>query len=95
MNVSSMLFCRNDLLDRVAKTADSISMADTIERKIRNSNNWSLLEVQAMYASVLPGQYMEGHMGGQINFPVWLGNNSKRNKFHRLLSELQAHMRTR
>lgn len=84
----------NEKLSRYAQTADSLSLSDIVDKKIRSSNNWSLLEVQAMYASVLPGYYMEGHVGGQINFPSWLGKNSKRSKFQRLVCELQAHMRT-
>lgn len=85
---------RSDRLKCVADAAEALSMSDVIDKKIRSSNNWSLLESQSMFASVLPGFYMEGHMGGQINFPSWLGQNSKRGKFQRLLCELQSHMRT-
>lgn len=86
---------RKEFLIRASQTADSISMSDKIDAKIRGSNNWALLETQAMFASVLPGHYMEGHMGGQINFPSWLGKNSRRNKLHRLLNEVQSHARTK
>ncbi|KRT81463.1 AAA protein [Oryctes borbonicus] len=84
---------RSETLQRVSWTADSISKSDLVDKKMRSSNNWSLLEVQAIYSSVLPGQYMEGNVRGQINFPTWLGKNSKKGKFKRLVSELQAHMR--
>lgn len=90
-----LLLFRGELLQRVADTADALSTSVIIEQQIRSNNNWSLLDVQAMFASVLPGHYMEGHVGGQINFPGWLGKNSKRGRFKRLLSELQAHMRTK
>ncbi|XP_068084538.1 replication factor C subunit 1 isoform X2 [Anabrus simplex] len=80
-------------LDLVAKAADSISMGDVVDRAIRNNNAWSLLPVQAMFSSVLPGDYMEGYLRSQINFPSWLGKNSRRNKLDRLLQELQVHMR--
>lgn len=83
------------MLLRAAFSADSISMGDIIDSKIRRTNNWSLLESQAFYSSVLPGHYMSGNFVGQINFPGWLGKNSKKNKFKRLISELQAHTRTR
>lgn len=89
-----MFVFRKEFLKRAAYTADSISMGDIIDTKIRSSNNWSLLESQAMFSSVLPGHYMEGHIGGQINFPSWLGKNSKRGKFQRILSELHRHTRT-
>lgn len=91
-------FCvlsRSEHLQKVADTADALSTSVLIEQQIRSNNSWSLLDVQAMFASVLPGHYMEGHVGGQINFPSWLGKNSKRGRFQRLLSDLQAHMRTR
>ncbi len=48
-----------------------------------------------MFASVVPGQLMEGTMCGQINFPSWLGKNSRTNKMDRLLQELQIHTRLR
>ncbi|GJQ69768.1 Gnf1 [Trypoxylus dichotomus] len=81
------------MLQKAWLTADSISKSDIVDKKMRSSNNWSLLEVQAIYSSVLPGHYMEGTIRGQINFPTWLGKNSKKGKFKRLISELQAHMR--
>lgn len=80
---------------RASKTADSLSLSDVIDAKIRGSNNWTLLDTQAFFASVFPGHYMEGHIGGQINFPAWLGKNSKRAKFHRLLNEIQSHARVK
>ena len=36
---------------------------------------------------------MSGFMSGQIQFPAWLGKNSKRNKTDRLCQELQMHTR--
>nr|XP_023026436.1 replication factor C subunit 1 [Leptinotarsa decemlineata] len=84
---------RKDIMKRVALAADAISMGDLIDSKIRGSNNWSLLESQAIYSSVLPGFYMSGSISGRINFPGWLGKNSSANKHKRMLSELQVHTR--
>lgn len=50
---------------------------------------------QAIFSSVLPGEYMSGHLSAQIEFPAWFGKNSRRNKFDRLTQELQMHMRLR
>lgn len=36
---------------------------------------------------------MSGHVQGQIQFPNWLGKNSKQNKMDRILQELQMHTR--
>jgi hypothetical protein len=61
----------------------------------RSQNSWSLLPTQAMFSSVLPGEYMSGHVQGMIQFPSWLGKNSKQNKVDRMLQELQMHTRLR
>ncbi|XP_063977765.1 replication factor C subunit 1 [Diachasmimorpha longicaudata] len=84
---------KTELLDRVAASADSLSLGDQVERAIRSQMAWSLLPTQACYSSVIPGTLMSGHITGQINFPTWLGRNSRRNKFDRLLQEITAHTR--
>lgn len=86
---------KKEQLERFASAADAISMGDVVDSRIRTSQNWALLDLQSMYASVLPGHYLEGHFGGQIDFPGWLGKNSKANKFKRMLSEINAHTRMR
>lgn len=80
-------------LELVSKAADSILLGDVVDRTIRSQNAWNLLPVQAIFSSVIPGHYMEGSVSGQIQFPAWLGKNSRRNKLDRLLQELQVHMR--
>lgn len=80
-------------LQCIADTANSISWGDVVEKCIRSRGAWSLLPVQAMYSSVIPGDIMEGYMRGQINFPAWLGKNSRAGKFDRLLQELHVHSR--
>ncbi|KAB7498285.1 Replication factor C subunit 1 [Armadillidium nasatum] len=86
---------RNKLLEQVAKTAEVLADSDIIDKAIRTQSAWSLLPTQALYSSVCPGQYMEGHLSAQVEFPRWLGNNSKKNKFDRLSQELLTHMRLR
>lgn len=80
-------------LKHVSAAAEAISMGASIDKKIRESNNWSLLDLQAIYSSVLPGHYMSGQFTGAIDFPSWLGKNSKRNKIKRLNNELSMHTR--
>lgn len=82
-----------DVMTKVAKAASSLSRGDLIERRIRSNNNWSVLPVQAMFSSVIPGEFMAGHVTGQINFPGWLGKNSKRTKRGRLAQEIHDHTR--
>lgn len=80
-------------LECLSRAADSLAWGDVTERMIRSQNAWSLLPVQAIFSSVAPGHEMAGHIMGQISFPAWLGKNSKRNKFDRLLQELHVHTR--
>jgi replication factor C subunit 1 len=81
------------MAELLSRTADSLCKSDIIEREIRSTNSWGLLPTQAIYASVIPGDAMAGHFSGAINFPAWLGKNSRRNKMDRLLQELSFHMR--
>ncbi|XP_041974290.1 replication factor C subunit 1 [Aricia agestis] len=86
--------CRkNEVLDRISRAADSISLGDIVDARIRSGQAWSLLPVQAMYSSVIPGHHCSGRMCGQIQFPGWLGRNSRANKLKRLAQEIHAHTR--
>merc|ERR1712080_301316 len=76
-----------------SKAADSICVGDLMEKTIRSQNAWSLLPTEAIFASVIPGEYLAGHVAGQIQFPQWLGKYSRQNKFDRILQELQIHTR--
>lgn len=84
---------KEDIMSKVAKAASSLSRGDLIERRIRSNNNWSVLPVQAMFSSVIPGEFMSGRITGQINFPGWLGKNSKRTKRSRMAQEIHDHTR--
>ncbi|KAI4487895.1 hypothetical protein M0802_011714 [Mischocyttarus mexicanus] len=84
---------KTELLERVAQAAESIALGDDIEKAIRSNNTWSLLPVQACFSSVIPGSMMSGHIQSQINFPAWLGCNSRKTKFDRLLQEITVHTR--
>lgn len=77
----------------VSKAADSFCDGDLVEKVIRSNNSWSLLPTEAMFASVIPGEYMSGFVSGQIQFPSWLGKNSKTSKMDRITQELQIHTR--
>ncbi|XP_046972816.1 replication factor C subunit 1 [Vanessa cardui] len=84
---------KHEILERISKAADSISIGDMVEAKIRGQQAWSLLPLQAMYSSVIPGSVLEGNLSSQIQFPSWLGKNSRKNKMHRLCQEIHAHTR--
>lgn len=46
-----------------------------------------------MYASVIPGDVLEGHLTQMIAFPSWLGRNSTKGKNDRILQEIHMHMK--
>ncbi|KAK3742285.1 hypothetical protein QZH41_013114 [Actinostola sp. cb2023] len=82
-------------LELVSKSADSISDGDLVEKQIRSRASWSLLPTQAIFSSVIPSYFIGGGMDQRIDFPQWLGKNSKRGRLDRILQELQCHMRLR
>ncbi|XP_076646066.1 germ line transcription factor 1 isoform X2 [Halictus rubicundus] len=84
---------KDQLLEKVAKSSESLALGDIVEKSIRSNGSWSLLPMQACYSSVIPGTIMSGHVAGQINFPAWLGRNSKAGKFDRLMQEITVHTR--
>ncbi|CAH0600208.1 unnamed protein product [Chrysodeixis includens] len=84
---------KHEVLQRISRAADSISLGDLVETKIRRSQAWSLLPTQAIFSSVLPGFEMSGCKKGRTQFPGWLGKNSRATKFQRLCQEIHAHTR--
>lgn len=84
---------KSQVMKRVALAADSMSLGDLVERRIRSSMAWSLLPTQAIFSSVLPGEYMEGALTSAVNFPGWLGKNSRSNKRKRMAQEVHDHTR--
>ncbi|XP_005181649.1 replication factor C subunit 1 [Musca domestica] len=86
---------KSEVISKVANTADSLSLGDLVDKKIRSNSAWALLPTQAIFSSVLPGEYMSGHFTGQINFPGWLGKNSRSTKRSRLAQEIHDHTRVK
>lgn len=79
-------------MDLLGKTASSLADGDMVESVIRRSQNWGLLPVQAVFASYIPGEYMESNGMGNVEFPQWLGKNSNKTKRQRLLQSLHTHL---
>ncbi|KAJ3535977.1 hypothetical protein NMY22_g6245 [Coprinellus aureogranulatus] len=78
--------------------ASSISDGDLVDALIHGpEQHWSLMPLHAVCSTVRPASCMYGsgaHYGGNpINFPAWLGQNSKQNKLMRQLSDVQIRMR--
>ncbi|XP_062580287.1 replication factor C subunit 1-like [Saccostrea cucullata] len=79
-------------LSLLARAADSLCDGDRLDSCIRGNQSWSLLPTAAMYASVIPGEYMRGSLQQMVSFPSWLGKNSTTGKTDRILQELRTHM---
>ncbi|XP_014782963.1 replication factor C subunit 1 [Octopus bimaculoides] len=80
-------------LSLLAHAANSICDGDIVEKLIGQRQSWTLLPVEAVYASVLPGEYMRGSVNYMVSFPSWLGKFSSQNKNQRILQELGGHMK--
>ncbi|CAG7677717.1 unnamed protein product [Allacma fusca] len=80
------------MLDLAKAAAETLAIGDCVDNVVRKNNAWSLLPVQAIFSSVLPGEYMEGAGMLGIEFPQWLGKNSNRNKRARLIQEVYTHL---
>lgn len=75
----------------LSESMESMCFSDRVGKLVR-AMNWSLLPVQAIFATVVPGEKLNGTMG-MTAFPQWFGKNSKQNRVDRILQELQKHMR--
>lgn len=73
--------------------ADSISQADQVDGLIRGYNQeWSLAPLHAIHSCVRPAYFCSGNLSGRVDFASWLGQNSKQQKYLRILKELTQHL---
>lgn len=73
--------------------ADSISKGDEVDALIRGYNQeWSLAPLHAIHSCVRPAYFCSGNLGGRVDFAAWLGQNSKQQKYLRILKELTQHL---
>ncbi|KAJ2726231.1 DNA replication factor C complex subunit Rfc1 [Coemansia sp. Benny D115] len=84
-----------EVLERLSSAADMISEADTVDNKLRGSQQWGLMPLHAALSCVGPAFYVRGRHDGMYRFPGWLGQNSKAGKLSRYLRDVQSHMRLR
>lgn len=81
-------------LDAVVQASASISDGDLVDARIHSSEQqWSLMPLHAVLSTVRPASFVAGQGRGRYNFTSYLGNNSKRNKYERLLQEIHSHAR--
>lgn len=81
-------------LEAIVNASESISDGDLVDARIHSSEQlWSLMPLHAVMSSVRPASFVCGQGKSRYNFTSYLGNNSKRGKYDRLLQEIHAHMR--
>ncbi|PBJ79865.1 replication factor C, subunit 1 [Trypanosoma cruzi cruzi] len=87
-----------DWMEAVADAADSISLADALQRIMYYEQNWSVSRAHVQLSSIAPCAITRGHyesfLSGQqvffdrqrpVKFPTWLGQNSSANKNKRII----------
>ncbi|KAG0674533.1 hypothetical protein C6P42_002176 [Pichia californica] len=83
-------------LKQLSKASDLISQSDLVNSQIRSGEQqWSLLPFHAIMSTIYPSFEIQGQITNRINFTSWLGQNSKKMKFDRIVQTLQYHTCTR
>ncbi|ODV90085.1 hypothetical protein CANCADRAFT_43772 [Tortispora caseinolytica NRRL Y-17796] len=83
-------------MDAITKAAEFISDGELVDTKIHGpQQQWSLLPLHGALSSVAPAEYAAGRSTDRYRFTSYLGQNSKRGKYSRLLQEVRLHMRLR
>ncbi|KAF7680978.1 Replication factor C subunit 1 [Astathelohania contejeani] len=81
----------NYKIGEAARACEDISYGDLVDRHIHGPNQeWSLSPVHAFFSCILP--IHDRILVKRLDFPGWLGHNSKRLKNTRLLNEIVHHM---
>lgn len=83
-------------LKQLSKASDLISESDLVNSQIRSGEQqWSLLPFHAIMSTIYPSFEIQGQISNRINFTSWLGQNSKKMKFDRIVQNLQYHTCTK
>ncbi|KAI9252346.1 hypothetical protein BDA99DRAFT_179359 [Phascolomyces articulosus] len=78
-----------------AQAAEAMADGDLVSSMIHGLQQYSLMPVESALGCVRPAGYMYGASTGfnRINFPGYLGQNSKSSKFERIVNEMRGNMR--
>jgi len=88
------LKCNFQSVKEMLVSADLISTSDLIDARIHGSEQeWSLMPYHAFFSSICPTSNLTLHK--RLDFPLFLGQNSKFWKNNRLLSDICHHLKQR
>jgi replication factor C subunit 1 len=77
-------------LNEFYDSADSLSQGDVVEKLIRGSTQeWSLTPLHGFFTVVLPTK--SKILNKRIDFPSWLGQNSKHQKYRKNIRDVCSH----
>lgn len=76
-------------LEKLALAAESISEGDLCNSLVRREQRWELMPAAAIMSAIRPGSIMAGGLRQQPQFPSFLGNMSKGNKWKRIVQGLE------
>lgn len=76
-------------LESLADAAECIAEGDLCNSMVRSQQRWELMPACAVMSAILPGSMLGGGMAGQPQFPSFLGNMSKGNKWKRIVQGLE------
>lgn len=76
-------------LNHLADAAESIAEGDLCNSLVRQGQRWDLMPATAVMSAILPGSILAGGLGQQPQFPSYLGNLSKGNKWKRIVQGLE------
>ncbi|KAI9020039.1 replication factor RFC1 C terminal domain-containing protein [Phycomyces nitens] len=80
------------MLKAMAQASESMAEGDVVDALIHGTTqNYSLMPIHSFASCVYPASFIRGNLsGGRMDFPKWLGQNSKALKSFRTLKELQG-----
>lgn len=76
-------------MESYASAAESISDGDLVGQQLYRAQDYSLEEVHASMATIIPAWHTGGGLKRQVYFPSWFGKNSSIQKKYRELFELR------
>ncbi|KAI9361124.1 replication factor RFC1 C terminal domain-containing protein [Pilaira anomala] len=81
-------------MELMSQAADAIADGDLVDSMIHGSvQQYSLMPVHSIFSCVRPASFVRGALTSRVNFPSWLGQNSKAGKYQRALADIQTRMR--
>lgn len=82
-----------DQLECISRASDALSVWDMVDTRIHRQQVWGLLPA-AVASVIVAARAVDGPAPFQL-FPTYLGKQSKRTKYKRLLGEIHEHLRNR